>query len=76
MLKHPHIFPEDCVNNLFKSITIFDDGYRTSEAHNAGTLWKYSFSFDSKGAEYFGKLQLDSWNYLMSILLSIDTNIG
>jgi len=74
--KHPHIFPPDSIENLFKSITIFDNGYRTSEAHHSGKLRKYSFSFDPKEAEYFGKLQLDSWNYLIDIIRSIDRNIG
>ena len=74
--KHSRIFPAESIKNLFKSITIFDNGYRTSEAHHAGKLRKYSFSFDPKEAEYFGKLQLDSWNYLMAILRSIDANIG
>ena len=75
-LKLPSIFTEDSVNNLIKSITIFDDGYRTSEAHYSGRLRKYSFNFDDKSAEYFGKLQLDSWNYLIDVIRKIDTNIG
>jgi hypothetical protein len=73
---YPKIFPIESIDNLFKSITIFDNGYRTSEAHHAGKLRKYSFSFDPKETDYFGKLQLDSWNYLMEILRSIDKNIG
>jgi hypothetical protein len=73
---YPKIFPIESISNLFKSISMFDDFYRTPEAHYSGKLRKYTFSFDKNGSEYFGKLQIDSWNYLISVIREIDKNIG
>ncbi len=74
---HPNLFPKDSVDNLFTSLKMFDENYRTSEVHASGKLRKYTFSNNSDADRYFGFLTIDVWNFFIHSVRMIDAiNVG
>jgi hypothetical protein len=75
--RHPNLFPKESVSNLFQSLKMFDENYRTSEVHAAGKLRKYTFSTNPDADRYFGFLTVDVWNYFIHSVRNIDAiNVG
>lgn len=67
------IIPKGIIAEIEKTITDFDDKFRTSEAHQTGRLRKVTFLMEPfyKNEQV---LLLDFWNKMNSAILSIGEN--